>query len=592
MRFLKWLHRWTSLIIVLQLLLWTISGLYFAIVGNADMSGKQYRKDSVEVALSTTQFNISNLDLNVENITKVRSHVVVGLPQVEVHHGEGVSYFDGRTGQTWHTNSDLAEAIANASYIGPGEVTEVIAITSSGELHGWQGQGYRINYNDDLNTRVYIDGTSGTVIEHRNTPWLIGDWMFKLHYMDYSGGRNFNHLLIIIAAAVSLWFALSGLILLLNLLFTGQMRVSFRKVPFAAIVGTERKEISVPGHKTILQTLQQQNIAVASGCGGGGTCGLCTVKATQDAPITTAEKSLLTAEQLAEGCRLACQHQVSKLASVEVEKLCVSKYQLKLVGSKFLTPMLKELRFKVEGEGIEFKAGQYMQFLVPKAKTSTRPHDVPEAFSTEWANINQATFSHGHVRRNYSMATIAGLSQELVFTVRYQPPTNGHKHPGAGSSYMCNMKVGEQIVAEGPYGDFNRNHGPERTLFFIGGGAGMAPLRALIQEELNEESPRQIEFYYGARNKQEIVYAEEFEALNSKGVVNFVPVLSDKKESCDWQGKEGFVHEAVLSYLSGKDLESYDFYVCGPPRMLAAALQMLEELGVEPSRIRYDDFGI
>lgn len=593
MKFLQWLHRWTGLLILIQLLLWTISGLYFALVDHHGMKGHQYHQHPPHFSLSADQ--LEQLDSSwwgdLQEITQVRTRLVVGVPQVEIHHRDGVAYFDGRTGEPWRTHQNRAIDIANSTYSGPGEAIRVASITRTRELHGWEGQGYRIDYNDDLNTRIYVDSVSGQVIDHRNTPWVVADWMFRLHFIDYTGGRNFNNLVIIVLSVVTLWFALSGLILLFKLLGTGEMRFSFRQVAFEAEVGQERKTFKDKAHKTLLQVLQQRDIPVESGCGGGGTCGLCVVEVNSDTPITPAERDLLSAEQLAQGYRLACQHQIGKVTSARVKKLDVSKYTLTLASSKFLTPMLKELRFIVEEGDVHFAAGQYMQFLIPSASTSTRPHDVPEAFSPEWLNIQAATFEHEDVRRSYSMAT-AGPARELVFTVRYQPATNGHDRPGVGSTYLCNMRVGEKIVAEGPYGDFKRLHGADRKMFFIGGGAGMAPLRALIQEELAEPSPRSIDFFYGARNRQELAYVDEFEHLKERAMIHFEAVLSDKRESCDWQGAEGYVHEAALAFLAEQDISAYDFYVCGPPKMLSATLQMLEHLGVDRSRIRYDDFGI
>ncbi|WP_194756394.1 NADH:ubiquinone reductase (Na(+)-transporting) subunit F [Aliidiomarina indica] len=593
MKFMQWLHRWTGLIILLQIILWTISGLYFALVDHHGMKGHQYHQHPPQVGLSAEQAAALNSEWwgNFNDVTKIRTRLVANIPQVEIHHSEGVSFLDGRTGQDWRTHQNLAIQIANSTYSGPGEAVRVAAITRTRELNGWQGQGYRIEYNDDLNTRVYVDSHSGSVLDHRNTPWVVADWMFRLHFIDYTGGRNFNNLVIITAGIVTLWFALSGLILLVKLLGSGEMRISLRNATLQARVGNQDVRLQDKAHKTILQTLQKHDIPVESGCGGGGTCGLCTVKLAASTKITSAERDLLTDDQLEQGYRLACQHQIGNASKVEVKELDVQRVSLELTSSKFLTPMLKELRFKVRDGHFDFSAGQYMQFLIPSGQTPVRPSDVPEAFSPEWVNIKEAVFTHHEVRRSYSMATSSD-TQELVFTVRYQPPVNGHDRPGIGSTYLCNMKEGEIIVAEGPYGDFQRIPGEGRKLFFIGGGAGMAPLRALIQEELAEPEPRSMVFFYGARNRQELVYSEEFERLNQRGEVNYVPVLSAKQPSCEWMGEEGFVHEAAFAFLANSDMQAFDFYVCGPPKMLSATLRMLEQLGVDRERIRYDDFGI
>lgn len=592
MKFLQWLHRWTGLILLIQLMLWTVSGLYFALVDHHGMKGQQYFNHEPPEPLSGSQ--LAGLSAawwdGLNDVTKVRSYTTAGIPRVAVHHAEGVRYLDGRDGSIWQTDESFARQIAQASYSGPGSLARVTPVERTRELHDWKGQGFRIDFDDDLNTRVYVDRTSGAVIDHRNTPWVVADWMFRLHFIDYTGGRNFNNLVTIVAAVLTLWFALSGLILLIKLLRTGEMRFTLRKAPLLANVGTREYSLNDQAHKTVLQVLQHNDIAVESGCGGGGTCGFCAVKVATDTPVTVSDRSLLSEAQIKDGYRLACQHSIDRVHKVEVPETNAYKYSLRLKESRFITPMLRELRFEVPDGQPDYAAGQYMQFLIPAGASHSRPADIPENFLTEWHAIEATRFTHDAVRRSYSMATAAGRS-ELVFTVRYQPQAIGAETPGIGSTYLCHLKVGEIITAEGPYGDFQRLPGVERKLCFIGGGAGMAPLRALIQEELESNTPRPMVFFYGARNRNELLYVDEFIALDGQDKVHFMPVLSEPQESCQWQQEVGFVHQTAETWLTQQDISAYDFYICGPPRMLEATLKMLKARGVDQSRVRYDDFG-
>ncbi|RUO24340.1 NADH:ubiquinone oxidoreductase [Aliidiomarina minuta] len=592
MKFLQWLHRWTGLILLIQLMLWTVSGLYFALVDHHGMGGQQYFSQEQPEPLSRAQLAKLSSDWwdDLNGVTQVLTYRALGLPRVEVHHQDGIRYLDGRDGSRWQTNEDFAQQIAQASYSGPGSLARVTPIERTRELRDWRGQGFRIDFDDDLNTRVYVDRTSGTVIDHRNTPWVVADWMFRLHFIDYTGGRNFNNLVAIVVAVMTLWFALSGFILLVKLLNSGEMRFTLRKASLSASVGGQAFKFTDKAHKTVLQVLQHNDITVESGCGGGGTCGFCVVKASPDTPITVSDRSQLSQTQLNEGYRLSCQHSIETLHQVEVPETDARKYSLRLKESRFITPMLRELRFEVDEEQVEYAAGQYMQFLIPAGAGQSRPVDIPEDFVSEWHAIAATNFRHDAVRRSYSMATAAG-GTELVFTVRYQPQSSGAPAPGVGSSYLCNLKPGETIVAEGPYGDFQRLEGAERKLCFIGGGAGMAPLRALIQEELESHSPRPIQFFYGARNRGELLYMDEFVELDNANKLRFIPVLSSPREACKWSHAQGFVHETAKAWLEQRDISEYDFYICGPPRMLAATLTMLNELGVDSSRVRYDDFG-
>lgn len=597
MKFLQWLHRWTSLIILVQLLLWTISGLYFALVDHHGMKGHQYHQHAELEPLSVEAF--AHIDArwwqDFSAITSLRGRKIEGIPQLVIEHAEGTSYLDGRTGAPWQTHQNLAVAIANSTYSGPGVPLQVTPVTATRDLHGWQGNGFRIDYNDDLNTRVYVDRDSGTVLDHRNTPWVVADWMFRLHFMDYTGGRSFNHLVIVSAGILTLWFALSGFILLAKLLSTGEMRINFRKASLQVHRAGQQHTLVGRQQQTILQVLQQHHMPIESGCGGGGTCALCKVKASASAPITAAERDLLSASELQEGYRLACQHGLDKLSTVEIKALDVQRYDLKLVGTRWLTPMLKELRFVSGQKPVAYQAGQYMQFLIPAASTKRRAEDIPEAFQAAWKYMPMGEMQHSAVRRSYSMASCEACvdgQHELIFTVRYQPPATGDCEPGIGATYLCSMQVGQSVEAEGPYGEFLRQVESPRELFLIGGGAGMAPLRAILQEELQEAAPRHVVYFYGARNRQELVYHEELLSLQRNGQVHYVPVLSEARTQCQWNGAQGFVHEAALAYLAEHDWQRFDFYLCGPPRMLEATRTMLAQLGVPQERIRFDDFGI
>jgi Na(+)-translocating NADH:ubiquinone oxidoreductase F subunit len=591
MKFLQWLHRWTGLILLIQLVLWTVSGLYFSLADHHGMKGHQYFSEQVSEPLNPSE--LAQITpawwSQLEGVTRVRTHTLLGIPQVEVHHADGVSYLDGRDGTTWETDENFAQQNAHASYSGPGSMIRVTPIEQTRELHDWRGAGFRVDFDDDLNTRVYVDRASGTVIDHRNTPWVVADWMFRLHFVDYTGGRNFNNLVIIVLALLTLWFALAGLILLLKLLRNGEMRFTLRKAPLLATVGDRQFRFNDQAHKTLLQVLQHNDIAVESGCGGGGTCGFCAVKVAPDTSITESDRTRLSAAQLESGYRLACQHSLDRVNRVEVPESDARQYSLRLKASRFVTPMLRELRFTLDDD-LQYAAGQYMQFLIPPGAGRSRPGDIPESFAAEWQAIEATSFEHEAVRRSYSMAT-AGGDAELVFTVRYQPKTRGASAPGIGSTYLCNLQPGDSIRAEGPYGDFQRLEGPKRKMCFIGGGAGMAPLRALIQEELQSTQPRPMQFFYGARHRGELLYRDEFEALESADKFSYTPVLSEPREACRWDDAQGFVHEVARAWLEKQDLEAYDFYICGPPRMLAATLAMLNELGVDSSRIRFDDFG-
>lgn len=545
MRLLQWLHRWTSLFILLQVLLWLITGLYFSAVGHRSLEAHQYRQQThVHEALrAPSSVPINQLALphaaEVSSITLRRLH---GTPQyVVTTTAHDTYYFNALTGAFWQTSAEQAITEAKASYRGPGEVIAATKVTGSDEIYGWQQPGFRIDFADDLNTRVYVNGASGTLVDHRNDSWVWADWAFRLHFMDYSGGRDFNHLLMVSAAVAMLWFSLSGLILLGRNLVRGDLN---------------------PRQKaTYLAYFQAQQQPIASACGGGGTCGLCTVQFETTAPApTAADTQQLTGAELTQGIRLGCQHRVQPSAQVHVVGSDARDMQLTLVSKRLLTPTVTELTFQLSHSApLTYRAGQFMQFVIP------HPHTV---------------------RRNYSLASTD--DRQLVFAIRSMPAPRSELPAGVGSSYLTGLQPGAQVRAIGPMGEFALTdpQQSQREQVFIGGGVGIAPLRAMLRHELSQPNSRPSHLFYGARLPNELCYHSEFQQLAEQGKLAYHACVSDVPESAE------FVHERVAQWLADKDLTGFDIYVCGPPAMLSATLQMLSQLKVPLEHIRYDDFGI
>lgn len=546
MRFMQWLHRWVGLVLVVQVLLWLASGLYFAFSGHQSMSGHQYMAPySAPQALNQQPGQVGFAQLyrrypSAESIQLIR---VDGQGQYQITLPEQTLYLRASDGEQWQTDKATALKLALASYTGPGELAGIDAITGSDELPDWNGHGFRIRMADDLNTRIYVDAATSQVIEHRNTPWTLADWAFRLHFMDYSGGRSFNHLLIWSAGLLALWFSLSGLILLGRNLARGDFN------PYR--------------QKTWLEHLQACGQPIASSCGGGGTCGLCkvTVSGPQLPAPSAAGKAILSAEELEAGVRLSCQHRLSGNYEVRPVDENVGEVRLTLEDKRQLSPSITELTF-VSAEPVAYQAGQCMQFSIP--------------------HINET------LTRHYSMSTQPN-SARLVFNVRQMPSPSEGIPSGIGSGYLCRLGVGDAVAATGPFGDFNLTEHSSNTQLFIGGGAGIAPLRALIQTELAKPAPRDCVFFYGARNESELIYREEFEQCDA---LTYIPVLSDLDEPSAWSGEVGYVHNVAMQWFAAHRAETVDVYVCGPPPMLKATLDALAQAGVPPGNIRFDDFGI
>ncbi|RWU09209.1 2Fe-2S iron-sulfur cluster binding domain-containing protein [Pseudidiomarina gelatinasegens] len=546
MRFMQWLHRWLGLVLLIQVILWLVSGFYFALQGHHAMSGHQYKTNPTGLVLRQhpPQIDLREMWDMYPQALSIKLYRIGQQPQYQINLPEQQLFLDGNTGEPWFTNAKQAEQLALATYDGPGELEQVSTITTTEEIFGWQGKGYRVDFRDDLNTRVYVDANNGRVLDHRNTPWLLADWAFKLHFMDYSGGRNFNHLLNYTAAFLALWFTLSGLLLLIRNIRRGDLN--------------PRRKLS------ILEALQRKHQPIASGCGGGGTCGLCKVMVDANTPITDAEQRLLSTAELTDGIRLACQHRDHGQA-VQLLESNAKRFTLKLAQQRSVSPLITELKFTVQGH-FSYQAGQFMQFEIPS--------------------------DSGSVLRNYSFACAPATKNsdttELVFLIRAMPAPSSNVPAGIGSSYLCQLQQGDPVHATGPFGDFLATDRAvsNRPQIYIAGGVGIAPIRALVQAESAQGRPMHL--FHGARSTAELIYCDEFVAMSH---LRYVPVISDQTDQDIEQIQLGNIDVAVAQWLQNHPGD-YDFYVCGPPAMLQATLAMLASLNVDSARIRFDDFGI
>jgi Na(+)-translocating NADH:ubiquinone oxidoreductase F subunit len=360
-------------------------------------------------------------------------------------------------------------------------------------------------------------------------------------------------------------------------------------------------EFDLATNTNLLDGLIDHDIALSSTCGGGGTCGQCKVRLDSRVKVTSAEHVLLTKEQLQQGYRLACQHdatETKRLTLIDVTK--AKKYLLELTHSEFISPYIKELRFKVlGGNKLTYKAGAHMRFFIPAAKGVSIPQCLPENLKYHWRDIEYLEYEHQACSRSYSLANGDGQietgTNELKFTVKIQNAPNKSIYPGVGSSYICNLGLGQTIEAVGPFEHFHAKPSSEKTMILIGAGSGMAPLKSLIEEQLNmirtrNKYNRKIYFFYGARTENDLLYQDKFFEL-SGGNPNFhyYPVLS--RPSKYWTETKGYVQDLLATNISDIcKIDSVEFYVCGPPEMMKTTIELLKENNVDASDIAFDRF--
>lgn len=369
------------------------------------------------------------------------------------------------------------------------------------------------------------------------------------------------------------------------------------------IVVNEQKELMVPAGGKLMGALADAGIFVSSACGGGGTCAQCLVKVHEGGgEILATEKGHINKREAREGCRLSCQVAVKQDMVVEVphEAFETKKWECTVRSNHNRATFIKELVLELpEGEDVAFKAGGYIQIEVPPHALDYKDFDIEKEYHGDWDKYDVWRYKSKvdeTVIRAYSMANYPGERGIIMLNVRVAspPPRLPDVPPGKVSSYIFNLKPGDKVTISGPYGEFFINES-DAEMVYIGGGAGMAPLRSHIFELFKRlKTGRKVTYWYGGRSLRELFYVDQFREIE-KSFPNFKfnIALSEPLPEDNWDGYVGFIHQVLLdNYLGSHPApEDVEYYICGPPMMNQAVFGMLDDLGVEPENIRFDDFG-
>lgn len=367
------------------------------------------------------------------------------------------------------------------------------------------------------------------------------------------------------------------------------------------INGDADKTITVPAGDKLLNTLADAGIYLSSACGGGGTCGQCKCQVVEGGgSMLPTEAGHFTRGQAKNHWRLSCQIAVKQDMKVEIapEFFGVKQWECTVRSNDNVATFIKELILEIPtGESVDFRAGGYVQLEAPPYEANYKDFDIGTDYRDDWqrfglfdlaSKVNETTI------RAYSMANYPEEKGIIKFNIRIAtPPPGTNFAPGKMSSYVFNLKPGDKIKVFGPFGDFFAKE-TEAEMIFIGGGAGMAPMRSHIFDQLKRlNSNRKISYWYGARSLKELFYENDFNEL-AKSYSNFEwhVALSDPQPEDNWTGLTGFIHNAVLEHYLKDHLapEDCEYYMCGPPMMNAAVIKMLKDLGVEDDNISLDEF--
>jgi len=366
----------------------------------------------------------------------------------------------------------------------------------------------------------------------------------------------------------------------------------------------EDRNLEVPTGGKLMNALADAGIFVPSACGGGGTCGQCTVRVFEGGgAILPTETSHISKRETKEHYRLSCQVAVKQNMRIAVpeEVFGIRKIECTVTSNRNVASFIKELVLELpEGEELDCRAGGYIQIECPPHDLSFKDFDIDEQFHDEWDRYNLWRYK-SHVKhtvsRAYSMASYPLEKTTIKLNVRIATPPPGADDsvpPGIMSSYIFNLKPGDKATISGPFGEFFAKE-TDNEMVFIGGGAGMAPMRAHIFDQLKRiHSKRKMSFWYGARSLREMFYVEEFDELDrNNDNFKWHIGLSEPLPEDDWTGYTGFIHNVLFDeYLADHPApEDCEYYLCGPPMMNTAVIKMLEDLGVTKDHILLDDFG-
>jgi Na+-transporting NADH:ubiquinone oxidoreductase subunit F len=386
-------------------------------------------------------------------------------------------------------------------------------------------------------------------------------------------------------------------------------------------------EVEVESGTTLLNTLSNQKIFLPSACGGGGTCGMCKCQVTEGGgEILPTETGFFNRKEIADNWRLGCQIKVKNDMNVKVpeEIFGIKKWECEVVSNYNVASFIKEFVVKLpEGETLDFEAGGYIQVDVPATTVDFKNIDITshpklgkasDEFQAEWDKFklwDLKMVNPEPLFRAYSMANHPAEGNIVMLNIRIATPPFDRKkggwmdvNPGVCSSFVFDQKPGDKVTISGPYGEFFIKE-TDAEMLYIGGGAGMAPMRSHLFHLFHTlKTGRKVSYWYGGRSKRELFYLDDFRQIEEQFPnFKFHLVLSEPLPEDNWNAKEnmddegdgfvGFVHQAVIdNYLNHHDApEDIEFYFCGPPLMNAAVLKMVDDFGVPPENVSFDDFG-
>ncbi|GJL95035.1 MAG: hypothetical protein DHS20C05_14400 [Hyphococcus sp.] len=592
------IHKWLGLVIGAQILIWVSTGFGMSLIPKDSVTPDRMVARNAPEPLKPGDVgsDVAVIDA-FEPGVKWTMKNLHGAPVFVLEKDGAVKVFGAKTGDLAQVNEATARRIASSLYAGSADIKTMSFLSRPGvENRTFTGPAWRADFSDKPGTTFYISAQSGELQASRNNSWRVFDMLWMLHMMDYPRTNSFNSPWIIMSGLLSLLIGVSGVILLIKAFTLSDFVPAFAR-PTRSLTVEQSNPMIDALHITarqgdnLLRALQKNRIRIASSCGGGGTCGQCVVEvSSRDGSLSAAERRHLTGSELENGKRLACQRRIRRDDHVIIPPPLMFVDATVLENRK-LSEGMQEIIVRLP-EPEHHEAGQHRFFDVPSYRLDPEDYQIAtgEGRRRRFANPTPVT-------RSYSMSAPSGEAAHVnSFIVRKMPPGAKGGPPGVGSTFLCSRRPGDVISVSEPRGTFTICDG-EGPVILIGGGAGMAPLRAMTLDLLIQKNDqRRIAFFYGARTENDLIYRDEMQNLAANHAnFSFHCALSESDQNAA-RLPMCFIHEAADIHLRSDEgrtaLQFAKFYLCGPPAMLAATKSMLEELGVSSERVFIDDFGI
>lgn len=574
-------HRYLSLTVGIQLLLWVISGIAFNLL-SSDMTKATLKMNRAALQSFTPHtIDFNRIIHQYPQASRINVAATSNTPLVYITDGSHRPPMDLEL-NTRQLNRQQIRVIAIEAIDTQLTIKSISLMPREAtESRQFKRLVWQVTFDNEQHSALYIDAYSGRILKIIEDTWRLRDIFWMLHIMDYQYRSDFNHPLLIIAALLATIGSLTGL----ALLFTTFAFKARSKTSYTLTLNND-KQLFVSANQTLLHAMNNDVQRVPSGCGGQGTCGQCLLKIKgHQQPLNQQEKMTLTSDEITSGFRLSCQTKVN--SDLTIEAATSSQLSAQVITTEFVTPYIKTITLQLNSEEtVNYRAGQFINLIIPTGEY--RVNKVPSNYQTQWRKLTNRTVNVSKKQqRSYSIAN--NNQGDAIITLMVKLVHNNNQL-GLGSGYVFSLKEGDHISLMKPEGDFVLNEDKSREVLLIGAGSGIAPLKALTQQAIDEQRQR-ISLWYGVRHQEDIVQQDYFDAL-SHTHKNFQWRLSLSQPK-NWQGLTGHIQQHLIKgYLSKtKTLDNIDFYLCGPHALMVDTYHQLIQLGISPQQIKQDNFG-